>query len=379
MISATELSSLLANLYATPLEPERWNLFLDTLCSLTNSSSGYVMGAYQEAGNVILAGGGQSHDAEFFRLYTEQYGSSDPFRPGLAKLPTVGVNHGAELVDQTAVRKTEFYNDLLMEYDMEYMTLLLCNFSEVRTEGLSLWRSRNYQSVSKESDHLLEMLMPHLKMVLALRSKISLTHSFARFSSTVMDAMSVAALLVDGRGRVLQMNRLAEAHLAAGNGLLLCHGYLQSADPKDTDRLNKLLASVTVKPQAGSSPGGAIRVARQNASALHVSAIPIPGENTFGDRDRYAVVFLYDQSEPQGSRSTTMRQLYKISPAEARIADLLCSGFDIKEISNLLQVTLETARFHVKQILKKTGVRRQAELVGLMLSLPAMPEGKRQP
>src|ERR1700733_1911866 len=229
MTSAPLLSSLLADLYATPLEIEKWDPFLDKLCSLTNSSCGYVMGAYKDAGNVILAGGGQSHDAEFFRLYGEQYGSSDPFRPGLAKLPMLGVNHGAELVDHAAVRKTEFYNDLLLQYDMEYMTLLLCNFSEAQTEGLSLWRSRKHPSMTKESEQLLEMLMPHLKTVLALRSKISSGRSLAVFSEAVMEAMSAAALLVDNQGRIHQINRLAEVYLAKSKGLHILSGCLQAS------------------------------------------------------------------------------------------------------------------------------------------------------
>jgi DNA-binding CsgD family transcriptional regulator len=36
----------------------------------------------------------------------------------------------------------------------------------------------------------------------------------------------------------------------------------------------------------------------------------------------------------------------------------------------VLGITLETARFHLKRVLTKTGARRQSELMRLMLSLP---------
>jgi DNA-binding CsgD family transcriptional regulator len=65
-----------------------------------------------------------------------------------------------------------------------------------------------------------------------------------------------------------------------------------------------------------------------------------------------------------------MRKLYKLTPAEGRIADLLLEGLEVREVSQRLGVTLETARFHVKRVLAKTGVRRQSELVRLMLGLP---------
>jgi hypothetical protein len=51
-----------------------------------------------------------------------------------------------------------------------------------------------------------------------------------------------------------------------------------------------------------------------------------------------------------------------------RIADLLAGGNEVGEVA--AGITFETARFHVKRVMAKTGVRRQTELVRLMLSLP---------
>jgi DNA-binding CsgD family transcriptional regulator len=62
--------------------------------------------------------------------------------------------------------------------------------------------------------------------------------------------------------------------------------------------------------------------------------------------------------------------LYGMTPTECRGADLLLEGLDTRELVQRLSITLETARFHVKRVLTKTGARRQSELVRLMLSLP---------
>jgi DNA-binding CsgD family transcriptional regulator len=370
MFSSAELSSLLEDLYGAPLEPQRWNSFLDKLCMITNSSCGYVMGAYQEEGNVILAGGGQNHDAEFFHLYSEHYGSSDPFRPGHGHPPVIGLNDGRDLIDHAVVVKTEFYNDLLLKYDMEYMTLLLSSFSASQTEGVSLWTNQKHQGTTVESQQLLEMLLPHVQTALALRRKVNSIQSLGLFSETVMDAMSVAALLVDERGRVHQMNRRVESYLVRGSGLCLSRGHLKATDSRDTPQLSKLLRGAASRNRDGALPGGAMRVARPNDGPLYVSVVPSPSENVLDGSGRYAVVFLYDQNAPQGNRSLMMRQLYQLTPVEVRMADLLCSGLTIRDAADVLRLTLETARFHVKQILRKTGVRRQAELIRLMLCLP---------
>lgn len=69
---------------------------------------------------------------------------------------------------------------------------------------------------------------------------------------------------------------------------------------------------------------------------------------------------------------TVLTALYALTPAEARVADLLWKGMEVQEVANSLAISVKTARFHTKRVLTKTGTRRQAELMRLMLSLPAI-------
>ena len=65
-----------------------------------------------------------------------------------------------------------------------------------------------------------------------------------------------------------------------------------------------------------------------------------------------------------------MRQLYGLTPSEARVANLLLEGCEVREVAERHGITLETCRFNVKRVLAKTGTRRQSELSRLMMSLP---------
>jgi DNA-binding CsgD family transcriptional regulator len=62
--------------------------------------------------------------------------------------------------------------------------------------------------------------------------------------------------------------------------------------------------------------------------------------------------------------------LYRLTPTEARLADLLLGGLEVRAVADHLGITIETARFHLKRVLAKTGTHRQTELVRLMLTLP---------
>jgi hypothetical protein len=80
MASIQELSALLAALYAAPLEPEMWQVFLDRLCALTNTASSYMITINPEQGNMTLAGGGLNFNPETLRLLQRALWGERPIR-----------------------------------------------------------------------------------------------------------------------------------------------------------------------------------------------------------------------------------------------------------------------------------------------------------
>ena len=59
--------------------------------------------------------------------------------------------------------------------------------------------------------------------------------------------------------------------------------------------------------------------------------------------------------------------LYGLTPAECRVALLLSDGRAPQEIAKMVGVTQNTVRSQIKSIFSKTGVRRQGELIQLLL------------
>jgi DNA-binding CsgD family transcriptional regulator len=60
---------------------------------------------------------------------------------------------------------------------------------------------------------------------------------------------------------------------------------------------------------------------------------------------------------------------FNLTPAETRLAYQLLSGRSLKECARDLCVSYETARGTLKTVFRKTGVRRQTELI-LLITLP---------
>jgi DNA-binding CsgD family transcriptional regulator len=61
--------------------------------------------------------------------------------------------------------------------------------------------------------------------------------------------------------------------------------------------------------------------------------------------------------------------VYRLTPAEARLAALLAEGKHLDAAAALLGITLHTARTHLKRIFSKTAAQSQADLVRLVLDL----------
>ena len=62
-----------------------------------------------------------------------------------------------------------------------------------------------------------------------------------------------------------------------------------------------------------------------------------------------------------------LKNRFGFTPAEARLVLRLVSGDSLRSAAKALGIQYETVRTHLKSIFQKTGTRRQAELVILLI------------
>jgi DNA-binding CsgD family transcriptional regulator len=243
---------------------------------------------------------------------------------------------------------------------------LCCSFKDGDVDAVSLWRSPKHDPPDGRATLLLECLIPHIRTALQLRKRLTATDAVRIFSEASLDAMSIGAFLVNSKGKVQHMNRLASTHLEGGACLRFDKGRLTTNAPEaPSGRLEQLIAQATSIETLDYGLAGSMRV-----SHFNVTVVPVPQQNQILRHDLYALVFVTDTRQPAKSRAAAMRQLYGLTPSEARVADRLLDGLEVREIADRLGITFETCRFHLKRIFSKTSTRRQAELIRLMLSLP---------
>jgi DNA-binding CsgD family transcriptional regulator len=150
---------------------------------------------------------------------------------------------------------------------------------------------------------------------------------------------------------------------------------LRAVQADESARLGRLLShAVSRTADQPPAPGGALSITRPSgAHPLSVMVVPLRTKaEALGDRAPAAAVFVSDPDVRADSNQQHLRELYALTVVEARLAAWLAQGKSINEAAAAMGITINTARAYLKRIYDKTGVRRQPELVRVLLSLPQL-------
>ena len=106
---------------------------------------------------------------------------------------------------------------------------------------------------------------------------------------------------------------------------------------------------------------------------------PLDGRAAISDAAPAAFVLMTDPAHSASRPKWMLRRLFGLSAAETEMAVRLIQGDTPEQAAAALGVRISTARWHLSSLFRKTDTRRQAELVRLFLSLPALNVGSDDP
>jgi len=209
-------------------------------------------------------------------------------------------------------------------------------------------------------------LSEHLARAMALRNALAEADSAAGILSEVADRFDRGAAVVDGAGHVRFANRTAAAIFERSDGILLSGGSVRTFRFAETAELLRLIAqAAATSAGGGTDPGGVARITRRNGSrdyAVIVSPL-VAAANAQGEPLALLLITDPDRHAPALAH---IAGLHGLTQAEARLAGRLVEGDTPAEAARALDVSITTIRFHLRNLLAKTGTRRQAELIALL-------------
>jgi DNA-binding CsgD family transcriptional regulator len=366
-LSVGEFSALVKALYAGPLEEPPWDSFLEAVCVPMKSMAVTLIlepPASEGPGYIINASGRLLPGSRFYR---EQFFSSDPF----VKLPEGQPVTISEFLPQEEFQASDFNQLFLKPTGVRFILGL-----DFRTDTDILGRFRvsrgeNSTDFGAEERALASLLLPHLRQSVEIFARLTRAASERTLYAGTLNLMAVGTIILDGHGKILDKDRIAEQLLKQADGVSAVSGMLSLNDRTASARLNETIRRIVESEKRGErSLVEAIRVERPSGKRdFGLIVKPAPQPRYLDEQHIPAiVVFISDPDRHTAMAPAALGKLFGLTPAEAAFAVLLGDGLTLDEAAAEQSIARNTARAHLRSIFAKTGVSRQTQLVRLIVT-----------
>ncbi|MBP0597015.1 hypothetical protein J8I26_02805 [Herbaspirillum sp. LeCh32-8] len=279
-----------------------------------------------------------------------------------------------ERFDERFVRRSEIYNDFLFKYGVRHLVVGRIGGAPWENECLSFLRPLGAEQYDEDDRRFLARATGHFVRSAELRSRLRALERQQQADQTLLQHLPYGTVWVDAAGRVVSFNNVAADMLAAADGVRIKAQRLQADDAG----ANRALAAAITQATAVEGRRGEWLAVRRKRSAqpLVVSVIPArPAQlHERANDGPLALVILQDMARRPLPRGAALRKMYGLTPAETRLAEALLDNQTVESYALSTQVSRNTVRTHLASLFAKTGTRRQAELLRmLLLSEPQVP------
>ena len=382
MSAIDEFSSLVATLYEATSDPQQWHRFVVQFYEAMGATRGVLTAQAADPARtrVFLEGYTDSER----RVYAEYYHQHDQvLTAGLRVIENRSEWIGPleEIYPFKTLESSEIYNDYYRDLDMHFASCVMVGpTGPYSSLGMAAWRSKTSGPFTPDQHQLAGLLTPHLKQAFRLQAKLSAAGSERTAFHTALEAAAVTVVALGADGHILAASPSAEALLSRAAVVVRRGGKLNAVDPKRNSTLQLLInraaraGGVDLIELGGQSvqPGGAMLLPQAGGQlALQVQVLPVRAQSAIWIANPAVLVFIGDPGATPPGRSHILKDLYQLTPTEARLTDLFLQGLELKQASDELKLTYENTRFHLKQIFRKTNTTRQTQLLRLLLAIPA--------
>lgn len=364
---------LLPVLYEATADGEQWSVFLRMLSEQVDAKVSTLIsrGEEMQLRKVVQFGA----DPEAQRIYESYYWTIDAY---LAYAQQRGFNYpGATASSQAFISdkellSTEYCNDFLLKYGMFHHCFSLFGNNGVALANLAMMRSIHEQPFGEPALRILRFMAPHIQQAIRLDEHFTQLRMESKSKTEALDQLALGVVFLDATGQILEANEAATAILAKNDGLLNSKKRLKVSLPSEDRALQAaIFQSCQTGAARGTHAGGALLVSRRPPSKpLQLVVGPACASMPALSSKPSAVVFINDLSARIRPRSGLLKQLYGFTPAESRLACLILDGKSGEEIAELLGISRNTFKTQLKSIFTKANIRRQSELIRLLMLLP---------
>lgn len=358
-----DFDAVVSSLYEAAAVSYSWGPALDGLARLTGSRGALITRPDRAHDGLACSESLEDTVAQFF----EQGWHNDDLRSTrvMARAPQGGFSRDQDITTADERARSNYYEGFARAAGVPWFAA--CGLADSASViGVSIQRTDAEGAFDDGDLERLRRISPHLESAMSFARNVA-DRSNAQ-DLDALEASATAAFVVDHEGVVRAMNARGEQEMS--RLVTTRRRRLTALDPMLRTRFERLVAGAAMLARSASAPvqEGPLRLTAADGSVALASAMPLCGAaRQLGDGR--AIVTLTAISQTVGVDAAVLATAFDLTPAEARVAHHLTRGLDAPEIAEACSLSVGAVRFHLKAILPKAGVRRQAAFVALAASL----------
>lgn len=354
---------LIALSYECVLDGAVWHRLLARLSEASGRQRGILM-LWDEQRPHAQVSSFHACETDSVEAYNRYFCTLDPTGPLLEHRNKGLWYHDFAEMTVRQINHSPYYQEFKRPYGMRGVSCVKLQKSEQQSAFLSLLTNLDARQPSAEQQALLTRISPHLVHAAQLANVVN-GLELQLGARQLLQTQHVTPLwLVNAEGRVVFCNDAAERRLKEpGFPLVQRNDRLRLALARSSEVLAAMLRGAC--GSKGAPRAGWCRLPEAAGGELLVTPVNAEARFNLYFQEPLALVALLD-NQP---RTQLLADLFQLTPAECRVAELIVQGLSPEECAGRIGVSINTIRTQLRALFRKTGTERQAELVSLFARL----------
>ncbi|QSQ11009.1 helix-turn-helix transcriptional regulator [Myxococcus landrumensis] len=286
-----------------------------------------------------------------------------------------------DIIEPHCFETSSIYNDLLMVQGVRYTLFACVASSPGLMVGHAVMREKQAGPFGEDHVRMFSEVLPYLQNAAHLRLLLEGMRDEIGDLRRTLDIVPGAVAVLDEAARLICANTAADKLIFKGDGLQLKHQKLTTDRAGEAQKLSAMVsrsASFTEDAPPSSSEmsfHSPVKVTRRNGAPLGILFVPLRPMSpitTCAPRSARVLAVIHDPDAAVLLDPQLIAGLHGLTSVESLLASELAQGKTLAEFAEHRGCSEQTARTHLKRVLEKTGTRRQAELVRLLLGSAAL-------
>lgn len=357
-------AGLVDRIYEAALVPQLWPELLGALSAVSGGERGVLFAVRDGYASGIVSPGWE----ELLQVFMRDWAHRDPLLASAHKKNHAGFLTDRDLVGADVIATHPIYREFYRPSGMGFRAGTLIPIPSGDMISILLPRHHDLGPIPPEVVEALDGLRPHMARAAMTANRIGFER--AKAQTDTLQALGLPGAVLRGAGRVFAANALFDALVPAvfqdrAQRLTIAD---RAADVVFADAVASLPAAPAVRsiPVAGTE--GVLPM------VLHL--IPVRGSAQDIFTQAIAILVATPVDRARVPTAEVLQGLFDLTPAEARVARGIGEAQSVDSIASALGVSRETVRSQLKEVLSKTGLSRQQELISLLAgkAIPAARE-----